>query len=187
MATITGYRVRIALTSGSQLRRLLPNTNPWSGAEASATPVPRVVNPNERGDSDEWRKVETPAKTRRMVQLELECSTMMLSKPETSKEFPAARKISFPASRKISFPVARKISFPAARKISFPATRKISFPATRNIIFPATRKISFPAARKISFPAARKISFPASRNRMLKLKRNSMLEKLERSERKQKS
>ena len=33
MAAITGYRVRIAETSGSQLRRLLPNTNPWSGAD----------------------------------------------------------------------------------------------------------------------------------------------------------
>ena len=33
MAAITGYRVRIAETSGSQLRRLLPNTNPWVGAD----------------------------------------------------------------------------------------------------------------------------------------------------------
>ena len=45
-----------------------------------------LPNPNEGGDSDEWRKVETPAKTRRMVQLELECSTMMLNKPEISEE-----------------------------------------------------------------------------------------------------
>jgi hypothetical protein len=33
IASITGYRVRIAETSGSQLRRLLPNTNPWAGTE----------------------------------------------------------------------------------------------------------------------------------------------------------
>ena len=29
LAKITGYRVRITETSGSQLRRILPNTNPW--------------------------------------------------------------------------------------------------------------------------------------------------------------
>ena len=29
LAAITGYRVRITETSGSQLCRILPNTNPW--------------------------------------------------------------------------------------------------------------------------------------------------------------
>jgi Uri superfamily endonuclease len=33
LADITGYRVRISETSGSQLCRLLPNTNPWSGQD----------------------------------------------------------------------------------------------------------------------------------------------------------
>ena len=29
LAKVTGYRVRITETSGSQLRRVLQNTNPW--------------------------------------------------------------------------------------------------------------------------------------------------------------
>ena len=33
MGNITGYRIKIMETSGSQLRRLLPNTNPWSGRD----------------------------------------------------------------------------------------------------------------------------------------------------------
>ena len=33
LAGITGYRVRITETSGSQLRRILPNTNPWQGMD----------------------------------------------------------------------------------------------------------------------------------------------------------
>ena len=32
MALMTGYRVRVSETSGSQLCRILPNTNPWSGS-----------------------------------------------------------------------------------------------------------------------------------------------------------
>ena len=31
IAEMVGYRVRIVETSGTQLCRLLPNTNPWSG------------------------------------------------------------------------------------------------------------------------------------------------------------
>ena len=33
MGNISGYRIKIMETSGSQLRRLLPNTNPWSGRD----------------------------------------------------------------------------------------------------------------------------------------------------------
>ena len=33
LGQMTGYRVRIAETSGSQLCRILPNTNPWSGRD----------------------------------------------------------------------------------------------------------------------------------------------------------
>ena len=32
LALMTGYRVRVSETSGSQLCRILPNTNPWSGS-----------------------------------------------------------------------------------------------------------------------------------------------------------
>ena len=31
VVTMVGYRVRMVETSGTQLCRLLPNTNPWSG------------------------------------------------------------------------------------------------------------------------------------------------------------
>ena len=33
LAKVTGYRVRVTETSGSQLRRVLPNTNPWQGMD----------------------------------------------------------------------------------------------------------------------------------------------------------
>ena len=37
LARMTGYRVRISETSGSQLCRLLPNTNPWSGVDCGSS------------------------------------------------------------------------------------------------------------------------------------------------------
>ena len=33
LGKMTGYRIRIAETSGSQLCRVLPNTNPWAGGD----------------------------------------------------------------------------------------------------------------------------------------------------------
>ena len=33
MAKVSGYRIRMVESAGTQLRRLLPNTNPWSGAD----------------------------------------------------------------------------------------------------------------------------------------------------------
>ena len=35
IAEITGYRIRMVESSGTQLRRILPNTNPWSGQDCS--------------------------------------------------------------------------------------------------------------------------------------------------------
>ena len=32
MAKVTGYRIRMMESEQTQLRRLLPNTNPWSGS-----------------------------------------------------------------------------------------------------------------------------------------------------------
>ena len=37
LSKVTGYRVRITETSGSQLRRILPNTNPWQGMDCQRT------------------------------------------------------------------------------------------------------------------------------------------------------
>ena len=33
MAKVTGYRIRMVESAGTQLRRLLANTNPWSGTD----------------------------------------------------------------------------------------------------------------------------------------------------------
>ena len=33
LSLITGYRVRVTETAGSQLCRILPNTNPWKGLD----------------------------------------------------------------------------------------------------------------------------------------------------------
>ena len=33
LAGVTGYRIRMLESAGTQLRRLLPNTNPWAGGD----------------------------------------------------------------------------------------------------------------------------------------------------------
>ena len=85
---------RMAESSVSK-RRKLEDGPGWGERSEDRVEVQDVRSwlrsmPKEGEVSDDWRIDEAPTKTRKMVQLELECSTMSLSKPETSEETPEA-------------------------------------------------------------------------------------------------